>query len=66
MGHIESIYPELPFMAATISVLGLILSSSQYLRSAKARFPLVCYNGTVLMGLFLRVCSNDAVQTSLF
>ena len=38
MGDIESIYPELALYGIKISVLGLILSSSPYLRSAKARF----------------------------
>ena len=35
----KNIYPELALCGRKISVLGLILSSSPYLRSAKARFP---------------------------
>ena len=39
-GILKVYIPSLPFMAAKMSVQGLILSSSPYMRSAKARFPL--------------------------
>ena len=39
-GDKEGIYPELAFVIAKMSVLGLILSTFPYLRSMEARFPL--------------------------
>ena len=57
-----------PFVAGTISVLGLILPSSPYLRSAKARFPLQTMQCNVLNNSEVESltvqCSAECNQTN--
>ena len=48
----ESIYTDLALYGSTMSVLGLILSSNQYLRSALLRFPLSSINVYFLYFLY--------------
>ena len=52
-------------MAAKMSVQGLIMSFSPYLRSAMVRFPLISRRGTMLKNLWTRASTRAAAHKNL-